>query len=171
MMRQRRALWHVGDGRCCRDHGQLGRALAGLLLCLVITGCAMAPSRQMTITPPQTPIAAASTPEALAVGARLYQQYCVHCHGTEGKSSIASPLDQYGHAWHHPDSFLTQTIREGTTPARPDLAIPDVAMPSFEAVLTAEEIHILIAFFKTSWTPDQQQLQWERTQRADLQMY
>jgi hypothetical protein len=49
--------------------------------------------------------------------------------------------------------------------------MPDVAMPPFEAVLTPEEIRILIAFFKASWTPDQRQLQRERTQRADLQMY
>ncbi len=129
----------------------------------------MAPPRQSPPAPPRTPIPAASAPEALAAGAHLYQRHCVACHGEGGRSGIAAPLDQYGHAWHHPDSFLTQTIREGTSRAGAELSLPEIPMPAFGALLTPEEIRTLIAFCKAAWTPDQQRVQWERTERADLQ--
>jgi mono/diheme cytochrome c family protein len=117
------------------------------------------------------PIAATSSPEVLAAGVRLYQLYCSPCHGDEGRSGVAAPLDEHGHAWHHPDSFLIHTIRQGTGRSQADLSLPDVAMPPFEAILTAEDILTLIAFFKASWTPEQQQLQWDRTVRADFTIY
>jgi mono/diheme cytochrome c family protein len=117
------------------------------------------------------PIAAASAPEVLAAGARSYQQYCAACHGEEGRSSVAAPLDQHGHAWHHPDSFLIQTIRQGTLRVQADLGTPDVAMPPFEGILTPEDILTLITFFKASWTPEQRQHQWDRTVRADFTIY
>jgi mono/diheme cytochrome c family protein len=160
----------AGDRLSCRYERQ-GQAWVALLCCLLMTGCAMVPPRQTTLAPPRAPIPAASAPEALTAGARLYQRHCAPCHGDEGRSGVAAPLDQYGHAWHHPDSVLTQTIREGTSRTRADLAMPDVAMPPFGAILTSEDIRALIAFFKASWTPDQQRLQWERTERADIQMY
>jgi mono/diheme cytochrome c family protein len=168
---ERSNLQEAAEGLLSSRHGRLGQALAGLLCCLLMTGCAMAPPRQSALAPSRGPIPAASAPEALAAGARLYQQHCAPCHGNEGRSGIAAPLDQYGHAWHHPDSVLTQTIREGTSRARGDLAMPDVPMPPFGAILTPEEIRTLIAFFKASWMPDQQRHQWERTERADIQQY
>jgi mono/diheme cytochrome c family protein len=116
---------------------------------------------------PADPIAPAASPEAHEAGAELYRQYCTVCHGDEGRSSLAGPLDQHGHAWHHPDSILIQTIREGTT-RTVELGMPEVRMPPFRTLLTSEKIHTLIAFFKASWTPEQQRLQWERTERADL---
>jgi mono/diheme cytochrome c family protein len=45
---------------------------------------------------------------------------------------------------------------------------PTGVMPPFGAVLRPEEIHTLIAFIKTLWTPEQRQFQQERTQRADM---
>jgi hypothetical protein len=60
-------------------------------------------------------------------------------------------------------------IREGTSRARDELSLAEVPMPSFGALLTPEEIRTLIAFCKAAWTPDQQRVQWERTERADLQ--
>jgi mono/diheme cytochrome c family protein len=143
--------------------------MAWLLFCMALAGCAMAPARQETLKPSKAPISPASSPEVLAAGARLYHQHCVHCHGGEGTGSLAAPLDQHGHAWHHPDSVLMQTIIEGTT--RSDLSMPDLAMPPFGAILTAEDIQLLIACAKASWTPEQQQLQWERTERADLHQH
>jgi mono/diheme cytochrome c family protein len=167
-----------GSGRVV-GHKWLGQALAGLLLCMVMIGCATAPSLQPTAAPSPPPfmdslpgpIAAASAPEVLDAGARSYQQYCAPCHGEEGRSSVAAPLNQHGHAWHHPDSFLIQTIREGTHRPQTDLTMPDIAMPPFGAVLTPEDIHTLIAFFKASWSPEQRQHQWDRTVRADFTIY
>jgi mono/diheme cytochrome c family protein len=178
-VRERRNLWGDAGGGRFRGHERLGQALAGLLLCLIVIGCATAPSSQPTAAPsPQPfmaslpgPIAAASAPEVLAAGARSYQQYCAACHGEEGRSSVAAPLDQHGHAWHHPDSFLIQTIRQGTLRVQADLGTPDVAMPPFEGILTPEDILTLITFFKASWTPEQRQHQWDRTVRADFTIY
>jgi mono/diheme cytochrome c family protein len=182
-----RNLWGAAGCGSFGGHAWLGQVLAGLLLCLVVIGCAMAPPPQPTAANPrgQTavpspqpfmaslpgPIAAASAPDALAAGLHSYQQYCAACHGEEGRSSVAAPLDEHGHAWHHPDSFLVQTIRQGTHRVQADLGTPDVAMPPFEGILTPEDIHTLIAFFKASWTPDQRQHQWDRTVRADFTIY
>jgi S-disulfanyl-L-cysteine oxidoreductase SoxD len=107
----------------------------------------------------------------LTTGARSYQQYCAACHGEAGRSGVAAPLDQHGHAWHHPDSFLIQTIRQGTLRFQADVSMPDLAMPPFEGILTPEEIYTLIASFKASWTPDQKRHQWDLTVRADFTIY
>jgi mono/diheme cytochrome c family protein len=155
-------------GRPRSSHWLWDQVIAGLLLGLVLAGCAMAPSSPTSGAPPKTPIASATSPEALAAGAHLYQQHCAACHGVEGSSGFATPLNQHGHAWHHPDSILLQTIRDGTTRAAADQTMTDVTMPSFKAILAPEEIRTLIAFFKASWTPEQQRIQWERTVRADL---
>jgi mono/diheme cytochrome c family protein len=160
----RHATWGIRRGARC----QLRQTMAWPLLCLVLAGCAMVPAGQTTVPRPTAPISPATSPEELEAGTRIYQRHCAHCHGEVGRAGLASPLDQNGHAWHHPDSILTQTIMEGTT--RSDLAAPDVAMPPFAAILGPTEIHTLIAFFKASWTLDQQRHQWERTERADIQM-
>ena len=160
----------VGSGQFS-GRERLVQVLAGLLLCLVVTSCAMAPSSQPTMAAARGPIAAASSPEMLDAGTYLYQRSCAPCHGEEGRSGIATPLDQHGHAWHHPDSVLIQTIREGTIQAQADLSLPDLVMPPFEGILTLEEIRTLIASFKASWTPDQQRVQWDRTVRADFTVY
>jgi mono/diheme cytochrome c family protein len=157
----------VASGRHRRGSQRLGQALAWLLLSLTMISCAIPPASQTTAARPLTPIAPAASPEAHEAGAQLYRQYCAVCHGDEGRSSLAAPLDQHGHAWHHPDSILIQTIREGTT-RTVELGMPEVPMPPFGTLLTLEKIHTLIAFFKASWTPEQQRLQWERTERADL---
>jgi S-disulfanyl-L-cysteine oxidoreductase SoxD len=164
-----RNLRDVACRRRQRAHCQLGQTMAWLLFCLAFAGCTMVPAQRTTEARPTAPIAPAASPEELEAGTRLYQRYCAHCHGEVGRAGLASPLDQNGHAWHHPDSVLTQTIMEGTT--RSDLAVPDIAMPPFRAVLRPTEIRTLIAFFKASWTVDQQRHQWERTERADLQMH
>jgi S-disulfanyl-L-cysteine oxidoreductase SoxD len=152
-----------------RGHSRLGQTIAWLLLGLAVVGCAMAPPGPTSLARPTAPIPPAASPEELAAGTHLYQQYCAHCHGEVGRAGLASPLDQNGHAWHHPDSVLTQTIIEGNT--RSDLAAPDVAMPPFGAILSPTEVRTLIAFFKAAWTPDQQRFQWERTDRADIHMH
>jgi mono/diheme cytochrome c family protein len=167
----RRHLQPIARSGRCSGPWPLAQVLAGLLLSMMLGGCAMAPSPPTAVAPPLTPIASATSPEALAAGARLYQQHCAACHGTQGSSGFATPLDQHGHAWHHPDSMLLQTIRAGTSRSAADQTMAEVTMPPFGAILTPEEIHTLIAFFKASWTPEQQRIQWERTVRADLHQH
>lgn len=166
-MAARKCAVVAASGRHRSRYQRPGRALVWLLLSLTMVSCATLPASQTSAARPLIPIAPAASPQAHEVGAQLYQQYCAACHGDEGRRSLAAPLDQYGHAWHHPDSFLIQTIREGTT-RTVELGMPEVPMPPFGTLLTSEKIPTLIAFFKATWTPEQQRLQWERTERADL---
>lgn len=135
------------------------RTMIGVVLLLGLAACVNPLARQAAMTPP----------EALVAGGRLAQQYCVRCHAEGGTDGPASPVDLTGqawtgHAWHHPDSVLVQMIAEG-------ISRPTGVMPPFGTVLRPEEIRTLIAFIKTFWTPEQRQLQQERTQRADLDGY
>jgi mono/diheme cytochrome c family protein len=134
-------------------------------------GCAKPLEPQLTLAAAKAVIAPASSPEAIEAGPRLYQQYCIGCHGQQGEGGLASPMDQTGHAWHHPDSVLSLMIMEGNSRREPDVSMLEVSMPPFEAVLSPEEIRLVIAFIKTLWTPEQRQFQWERTERADLHVY
>lgn len=146
---------------------QLGLALAGMALLGWIASCTGLPAHQVTVARPKAPIPPASSPESLAVGARLAQQHCVRCHAEGGAGGPAAPPDLTGqawtgHGWHHPDSLLVQMIADG-------VSRPTGVMPPFGTILRSEEIRTLIAFIKTFWTPEQRQFQQERTHRADVE--
>ena len=88
-----------------------------------------------------------------AHGKALYQQYCVSCHGFDGRGEFnwqyrersASALDSSGHAWHHEDSQLLEMIL--------DKPLPDSRMPPWRGVLTRADALDVIAYLKTLWTP------------------
>jgi len=88
-----------------------------------------------------------------AHGKALYQQYCVGCHGFEGRGEFnwqnrergAPALDSSGHAWHHEDAQLLGMIL--------DKPAPDSKMPPWRGVLTREDALDIIAYMKTTWTP------------------
>jgi S-disulfanyl-L-cysteine oxidoreductase SoxD len=156
----------AGRGGWRRWLSQVGRALASVALFAAIAGCANPGGHGTSISRPAAPIPPASSPEAVATGANLAQQHCVRCPMEGGPGAAAAAQDQAGqawtgHAWHHPDSLLVQMIADG-------VSRPTGVMPPFGSVLRPEEIHTLIAFIKTLWTPEQQQFQRERTQRADV---
>jgi mono/diheme cytochrome c family protein len=140
--------------------------VTGIVVLLGLAACASVLAQRAAVAPPEAAIPPASSPEVLATGARLAHQYCTRCHAegmTDGPASHMDLTNQAwtGHAWHHPDSVLAQMIADG-------VSRPAGVMPPFGAVLRPDEIRTLIAFIKTFWTPDQQQFQQERTQRADL---
>jgi mono/diheme cytochrome c family protein len=54
--------------------------VVGVVLLLGLATCASLLAQQAAMAPPQAPIPPASSPEALAAGARLAQQYCTRCH-------------------------------------------------------------------------------------------
>jgi mono/diheme cytochrome c family protein len=145
------------------------RTMIGMILLLGLAACASPLAREVAVAPPKAPIPPASLPEALAACARLAQQHCARCHAEGGTDGRAAPLDRTGqawtgHAWNHPDSVLVQMIAEG-------ISRPTGVMPPFGTILGPDEIRILIAFIKTFWTPEQRQLQQDRTQRADFMVY
>ncbi len=77
------------------------------------------------------------TPDSLAIGQRVYEQYCATCHGVSGRgdgplaASLPSPpADLRVHVPHHSDGFLFQVVSDG---------IPGTPMPGFAGPLSEEE--------------------------------
>ena len=87
-----------------------------------------------------------------AHGKELYQKYCVSCHSVEGRGEFnwmyreraAPALDSSGHAWHHEDAQLLDTILN--QPA------PDSRMPPMRDVLSREDALDIVAYIKSLWT-------------------
>lgn len=86
-------------------------------------------------------------------GERLYNKYCIACHGADGRGQPgwqtqvrgAPPLDSSAHAWHHEDAQLVSMIL--------DKPAPDSLMPAWRGVLTREDALDLVAYMKSLWTP------------------
>lgn len=96
--------------------------------------------------------------ESVERGARLYQDYCITCHGQNGIGEppipwgirrpdyiTAMPLDESSHAWHHGDENLVQTILMGTPRSR-------IRMPVWDGVLSNPQASDLVAYIKSLWS-------------------
>ena len=95
-------------------------------------------------------------PDSAAVGRglALYETNCVQCHQAAGAGENipldirhpdfipAMPLNEKAHAWHHGDAQLVQMIQRGNT-----------RMPAFSNILTEAELHDLVAYMKSLWSP------------------
>ncbi|GEM_PF-1900295 len=89
-----------------------------------------------------------ATPESIAIGAQIFAERCVACHGEEGRGDgpAAASLDPPPsnlHAEHvhaQTDGSMFWTIKEGS---------PGTAMPAWGDVLTEEEIWHLVNFIHT----------------------
>ena len=101
---------------------------------------------------------------ALAMGETVYRAACASCHGLEleghpnwrqpgpdGKMP-APPHDASGHTWHHSDEVLFNLTKFGLQAYVSDTYQSD--MPSFESILTDDEIRAVILYIKSTW-PDQ----------------
>ena len=95
------------------------------------------------------PLASEST---IRLGEQLYMQSCAVCHGNRGEGHAdvaqAPALNGDEHAWHHADGQLQEIILSG-----------GVEMPSFQEVLTNQEVAAVIRYFQTMWRSDQLQAQ------------
>jgi mono/diheme cytochrome c family protein len=114
-------------------------------------------------------------PVQVALGARVYAEYCAACHGAdlEGEPEWrvrkpdgrmpAPPHDDTGHTWHHPDRMLFEITRYGIE----RFAWPGYKsdMPAFEGVLSDEEIWAVLAFIKSHWGARERSFQ-ERVTRT-----
>ena len=101
-----------------------------------------------------------SLEQVLAKGAKLYAANCQRCHGDrEGKGTTleASPHNDSGHTWHHPDAQLKETILNGRTGFG--------LMPPFKDKLTKQDVDAILAYIKTWWTEDQRRGQADISQR------
>jgi len=86
-------------------------------------------------------------------GARLYQQYCLACHGADGKgvAPYLSPLAG-NPAMMDPDpSSLINVVLNGSPQLRPQGIAASYNMPKFRTVLNDEQIAQLVSFMQASW--------------------
>ena len=144
----------------------------GPIVCLVLTA-GIAPARAGDDTP------ATIESELIASGRTIFQQHCAACHGARGEGAPewrqrdahgelpAPPHDAQGHAWRHSDTMLYRMIMEGWR----DLfnKTGRLTMPGFAGSLAPQEIHSVIAYLKTLWTPEQRLFQREESHRQSLQ--
>ena len=99
-----------------------------------------------------------SDPETVALGKKLYEQYCRVCHQKDGvgEPSIpwsirkpgyitAMPLNETSHAWHHSDEQLVQTILDGLRRTN--------RMPAWRNVISEKEASDIVAYIKSLWSP------------------
>ena len=134
-------------------------ATAGILVLATCAGLAWAlwPSGPSGVADP-------TDTAQVALGAKVYRQYCASCHGAnlEGQADWrrrkpdgrlpAPPHDETGHTWHHPDEHLFGITKRGLKPPR---APPGYQsdMPTFGDILTDPEIWAALAYIKSRWPP------------------
>lgn len=72
-------------------------------------------------------------------GAKLYNRYCVNCHGVSGSGDMpGTPNFSRGEGLFQADSALAGTIRLGKN-----------VMPGFQGILTRQEIFDVISYLRT----------------------
>lgn len=109
--------------------------------------------------------------DRLTIGKAIYAQHCAVCHGLnlEGQPNWqtrnaagrlpAPPHDDCGHTWHHSDEQLFRIIKFGMSAEVPNY---ENDMLGFADKITDQEILAIIAFIKTSWSPQSRDYQEER---------
>ena len=81
-------------------------------------------------------------------GAQVYQQNCAGCHGQNGEGVTAPALGNQSALAHNKDEFIRYAIEKGRQ---------DTPMPSFENVLSAEDIDNVTAYIRSKasgWTQE-----------------
>ena len=140
-----------------------------LVLACGLTACVGGTSTPAASGSPYPMLAAAQ----VSRGRGVYQQHCAACHGanTEGAPDWATPgpdglyppppHDDTGHTWHHSDRVLYEIIRDGMgDPLRPDSPL---RMPAWGGTLSDADIHAVVEYFKSLWTAEHRQWQWNET--------
>ncbi len=126
-------------------------------------------AKTATALPPLPTLDAAQ----VQAGRVIYQRHCAACHGakaegvphwaTPGPDGLypAPPHDNTGHTWHHSDRVLYETIYSGMgDPLRPDAPL---RMLAWGQQLSDAEIRAVIEYFKSLWTEENRDWQWEQT--------
>lgn len=123
-------------------------------------------------TTPLPPVPTLDAPQ-MQTGKAIYQANCAACHGanaggapnwaTPGPDGLfpPPPHNDSGHTWHHSDRVLYETIFNGMgDPLRPGSPL---RMPAFQSKLSDPEIRAVIEYFKSLWSEEHRQYQWEQT--------
>ena len=114
--------------------------------------------------------------EKVALGKRVFDEYCVHCHGTAAQGKTKDwkkrlpngrypppPLNGTAHTWHHSLASLLQTINQGT-------ASLGGQMPAFENRLTEQEKQAVLYYLYHLWPEHIQNFWTQRFGTFDIQL-
>lgn len=116
--------------------------------------------------------------KTIALGETVYADNCASCHGenlegeaewkqqNEDGSFRSPPHTADGHTWHHADGVLIEAIKEGGTRFEGLNIGGSSNMPAFGETLTEEEITAVLAFIKSRWPEDVQEIQRQQTEQA-----
>lgn len=122
------------------------------LILFMLVACAPVPS-----LPLPTP-----TPNPVEVGRQVFLRVCAQCHGQSAEgyaNELAAPaLDSTEHAWHHPDQQIHDWIVNGKLGLGRE-------MPAMGDKLNDDEVHAVIDYLHTLWTPGQLEDQQNITSR------
>ncbi|WP_136635542.1 c-type cytochrome [Pseudooceanicola onchidii] len=114
-------------------------------------------------------------------GAALYAENCASCHGAalEGQPDWRSPgadgvlpappHDVTGHTWHHDTPLLLEYTLKGGQAALEARGVTgfNSGMPAFEDALTEGQVLDILAYIRSTWPEQAQQVQSQRTHAAD----
>lgn len=117
----------------------------------------------------------------LAAGQTLYAEHCASCHGAnlEGQPNWqtrnddgtlpAPPHDASGHTWHHDSQLLFDYTKLGGAGALAARGVTNFesGMPGLGDVLTNEEIWDILAYIRSTWPEEMQNVQTARTPGHD----
>lgn len=146
----------------------------GRLVLIIVSILLLLGGAGLLLTPKDGDWGVSRNAAAIAVGARLYAENCADCHGVnlEGQPDWKipnedgmlppPPHDETGHTWHHGDELLFNYTKMGGAA----LALEGFTsgMPGFAETLTDSEIRDILAFIKSTWPEDIQQMQAARSQ-------
>ena len=120
-----------------------------------------------------------SSPQVIASGEAVYEQYCASCHGQnlEGQPNWqvkkadgilpAPPHDKDGHTWHHADGMLFGYTKDGGESL--GIAGFKSGMPPFRSILDDKQIWSVLAYLKSRWPEKHRARQARVTQQANQQ--
>ena len=117
----------------------------------------------------------------LAGGQTLYAEHCASCHGAnlEGQPNWktrnddgtlpAPPHDASGHTWHHDSQLLFDYTKLGGAGALAARGVTNFesGMPGLGDVLTDTEIWDILAYIRSTWPEEMQNVQTARTPGHD----
>ncbi len=134
--------------------------MKNLIIILILTLAAVALWGCSSSQKADSPAPQSTSPSAPS-GRTLFAANCAGCHGAFGEgqpnwhirnadgSLPAPPLNGDGHTWHHSDGLLYTIVRDGGA----QLSLPGykTVMPSFNEILSHQEIVAVLTYVKSLW--------------------
>ncbi|MEM9440543.1 MAG: cytochrome c [Pseudomonadota bacterium] len=157
----------IGD-RIDMSNGRFGRRVVLLAAVAFLVGGAAAGAAWYFQDSPGIPGDPADL-DQVAFGSRVYARICANCHGVEldGQLGWEKPLKDgtrlapahsaAGETWQHSDAKLFEVVKVGGETLQPDGKVS--RMPGFGDKLTDDEIWAVIAFIKSTWPTNVQEVQ------------